>query len=88
MARFYVREHSGFPTLRVGQGAPAITEVMVIDGDYGHRVVRSFLLYDDAGRHRWSTKAEQHAGAPTKRRSLAARRAAAAALADSLNALA
>ncbi len=48
--RFYVREHSGFVNTVTRSQAKLRTDVMVIDRDYCHRVVRSWV------RPAWSHK--------------------------------
>lgn len=44
--RYYVREHSGYTMMRPGGATPGNAtpgiEVMVIDRDYCHRVVKSY----------------------------------------------
>lgn len=85
--RFYVREHEGYAAMAIGRTqTPTAIEIMVIDRDYCHRVIKSYRTSPDAGKHRWSSKDERRKGAGGARKSLDGRRRAAAALCAELNA--
>jgi len=48
--RFYILEHEGYPSMAVGSTGMIALEVMVLDRDQNHDVVRSWLKPQGANR--------------------------------------